>query len=275
MEKLARLILRNARNRIYRTLDKLPPYITNRQYLGFRLFYIKGRGIIDRIRFLSPKPIYEESLCLDIVRRLESKEKPVFIDIGANIGLISLYITRHIPTAQIYALEPGLLQRSLFGLTIAKNKLAEKIQLFPYAVSNVESLTTFVTFENDVDGIANGLFNTGRVPEKSIAIPVETITLDSFLKRYNINQVDIIKIDIEGAELLAFEGAKDTLINLRPVVYFELNQLNLKNYNHTAEQTILFLKNLGYKIYNLDNTECSLENLSALMQQDDTFIAIP
>jgi len=275
METLVRLILRNTRNRIYRTLDKLPPYITNRQYLGFRLFYIKGRGIIDRIRFLSPKPIYEEDLSLDIITRLKGKEKPVFIDIGANIGLISLYISRHIPDAQIFALEPGLLQRSLFGLTIARNKLAEKIQLFPYAVSDSDNLTTFVTFEHDVDGIADGLVNTGRVPEKSISIPIATITLDSFIKRHNINQVDIIKIDIEGAEFLAFAGAKETLTNFKPVIYFELNQLNLKSYQHTAEETIRSLINLNYKIYNLENTECSLDNLESLMKLDDTFIAVP
>ena len=196
------------------------------------------------------------------------------IDIGANIGLISLYVSRNVPDVKILALEPGLLQRSLFGLTIAKNKLAEKILLFPYAVSNTEGLTSFVTYENAVDGAGDGLVGTGRVTSATRSIPVETITLDKFLSRYKVNQVDVIKIDIEGAELLAFEGAKETLIKHRPVIYFELNQLNLKNYQHTAEQTILFLKNLGYKIYDLNKTECSLENLSALMQQDDTFVAV-
>ena len=275
MEKLIRLILRNIRYQTYRILDKFPPYITHRLYLGWNLFYIKGPGVVDRIRFLSPKPIYEKSLCVDIITQLENKPNPVFIDIGANIGLISLYIARNVANAQTYALEPGLLQRSLFGLTITKNKLAEKIQLFPYAVSNTESLTTFITFENDVDGIADGLVNTGRVSEKSIPIPVETISLDSFILRYKINQVDVIKIDIEGGELQAFEGAKNTLKNHKPVVYFELNPLNLKNYQHTAEETILFLKELGYKIYNLQKVECTLENLHSLMQQDDTFVAIP
>lgn len=275
MEKIIRPILRQARNYVYRFLDKLPPYVTSRQYLGFDLFYIKGRGIIDRIRFLSPRPIYEEKLCLDIVKRLKQRDNPVFIDIGANIGLISLYVSHHLPHTKIYALEPGLLQRSLFGLTIAKNKLAEKIQLFPYAVSNVSSLTNFITFEHDVDGIADGLVNTGRVPEKSVPIPVETITLDSFIKRYDIDRVDIIKIDIEGAELLAFSGAQEILTKYRPIIFFELNPLNLNNYKHTAEQTISLLKNLNYKIYNLENTECNHNNLTSLMQMDDTFIAVP
>ncbi len=275
MEKLIRLILRKIRHFVYRSLEKITPQVTNRHYLGWNLFYIKGPGIVDRIRFLSPKSIYEESLCLEIVTRLKSKKNPVFVDIGANIGLISLYISQNAPDTQTYALEPGLLQRSLFGLTITKNKLEDKIHLFHYAVSNNEGLTSFVTYENAVDGVGDGLIGTGRVVQKSRVIPVEAITLDSFLSRYNINKVDVIKIDIEGGELLAFKGAKKTLTNLKPVIYFELNPLNLKNYQHTAEETILFLKELGYKIYNLQKVECTLENLHSLMQQDDTFIAIP
>ncbi len=274
MEKLIRLILRNIRHHVYRLLEKFTPYVTSRHYLGWNLFYVKGPGIVDRIRFLSPKPIYEESLCLDIITHLKDMESPVFIDIGANIGLISLYVSRNIPNVKTYALEPGLLQRSLLGLTITNNKLEGKIHLFPYAVSNTEGITSFVTYENAVDGVGDGLIGTGRVIQESRLIPVEAITLDSFLSRYKVSHVDVIKIDIEGGELLAFEGARKTLTDLRPVVYFELNPLNLKNYQHTAEETVSFLKELGYKIYNLQKVECSLENLNSLMQQDDTFVAI-
>lgn len=275
MEKLIRQVLRKIRYCIYRLMDEFPPYVTSRIYLGICLFYTKGPGIVYRIRFLSPKPIYEEELCLSITKHLKDKDNPIFIDIGANIGLVSIYIYRAVPDVQIFSLEPGLLQRSLFGLTITKNKLENKIQLYPYAVSNSESLTSFVTYENAVDGVADGLVETGRALEKSRLIPAETITLDAFLSRYKINKVDVIKIDIEGSELLAFHGAKVTLTKHRPVVFFELNLLNLKNYKHTAEETIIFLKNLNYKIYDLHNNECSLENLPLLLQQDDTFIAIP
>jgi FkbM family methyltransferase len=275
MEKVIRTILRAIRHYVYRLLEIATPYVTSRQYLGFTLFYIKGPGIVDRIRFMSPKRIYEKELCEKIAEQLKTKDHPVFIDIGANLGLISLYIQRHVPNVKIYAFEPGIQQRSLFGLTIAKNKLEEKIQLFAYAVSNEDKLTLLTTYEHSVDGSGDGLVNTRRVPNNARMVPVETVTLDSFISHYQISQVDVIKIDIEGAELLAFNGAKETITKYRPIIHFELNPLNLRSYPHTAEDVVTFLTNYNYIIYDLEGNECTLKTVHELMKKDDVFMALP
>jgi FkbM family methyltransferase len=275
MEKIIRSIFRVIRHHVYRACELFTPYVTSRQYLGFTLFYIKGPGIVDRIRFMSPKRIYEKELCEKIAEQLKTKDHPVFIDIGANLGLISLYMQRHIPSVRIYAFEPGIQQRSLFGLTITKNKLEDKIQLFPYAVSDKNEITNFTTYEDATDGAGDGLLNTGRVHKNIRMIPVETITIDTFMSRHQISQVDVIKIDIEGAELLAFNGAKETIRHHRPIIHFELNPLNLRSYPHTAEDVITFLTNHNYIIYDLEGNECTHQTVQELMKKDDVFMALP
>jgi len=275
MEKIIRSILRVFRHYIYRLLEIATPYVTSRMYLDFRLFYIKGPGIIDRIRFLSPKKIYEKELCEKITEQLKIKNNPIFVDIGANIGLISLYVLRNVPSVKIYALEPGIQQRSLFGLTVANNKLEEKIELYPFAISDKAELTSFVTYEHAVDGAGDGLVSTGRVHNDTRIIPIETITLDTFVSRYNLPCVDVIKIDIEGAELLAFNGARTIIEKFRPIIHFELNPLNLRNYPHTASDVVTFLNKYNYEIFDLEGNRCTLETVDTLMKKDDVFMAIP
>lgn len=272
---MIRPILRKIRQYLYRIVELFVPYVTQRPYLGFVLFYIKGPGIIDRLRFLSPTKIYEPKLCERIVRELNQKASPVFLDIGANLGLISLYVYKHSPKSTIYAIEPGLQQRSLFGLTINSNHLTDRLHLSHYAVSDKNGYASFTTYENATDGAGDGLLSTGRVPNPAREILVETIKLDKFVSDHHLKSVDVIKIDIEGAELLAFSGGHEIISLYKPIIFFELNKLNLKNYKHSALDTIRYLHNLNYRIYDLDGLECTEHSLESLLQKDDVFVAQP
>jgi hypothetical protein len=66
----------------------------------------------------------------------------------------------------------------------------------------------------------------------------------------------IIKIDVEGAELLVLRGASDTLKETK-LIFFECNEVHFKNYNYTATDLFKFLKEYNFKIYNLDMIELS------------------
>lgn len=66
-----RIIFRKIRQIIYRWCDLFSPYVTSRNYLGYKLFYIKGPRIIDRLRFLAPTPIYEKEVCEYLVNNLK------------------------------------------------------------------------------------------------------------------------------------------------------------------------------------------------------------
>jgi hypothetical protein len=84
-------------------------------------------------------------------------------------------------------------------------------------------------------------------------IVLDSATLDSF----NIKPF-LIKIDVEGAELLVFKGSQNTLVDTK-VIFFECNEVHFKNYNYTAEELFDYLKMFEFKIYNIDLIELSKE----------------
>lgn len=275
MEENLRKILRFIRRHVYRAIDIVTPTITHRSYLGYRLFYSNGTGIVDRIRFLSPQKIYEEKICTLITHYLKQKTDPIFFDIGANIGFISLYVKKYCPNALIYAFEPGLHQRSLLEMTVFTNALFSDIQILPYAVSNKSEFVNFYTNSETRDVGGDGMLDTLRSSHPSHQIKVESVTLDTFVSQWNIPKIDVIKIDIEGAELWAFEGSKRIISTMRPIIFFEMQPLNLRVYPYTTEDIFAFLTEHGYQIQDLDGIDLTLNNLSNALTKDDMFVAIP
>jgi hypothetical protein len=95
--------------------------------------------------------------------------------------------------------------------------------------------------------------NTSFVP----TVIVPAITLDTYLAREKIVQVDLIKIDVEGAELFVLEGAHELLSqhpNAAPVILFEYSPSNCANFGYKATAVIDLLMSYGYTVYSVSRT---------------------
>jgi hypothetical protein len=80
-------------NKVYQFFK---PFIQKRNYLGYNVYYSKGTSLIERLK--EKNSIYEPEACTIIHKHLKNKKNPNFIDVGANIGLISLYVLRNFPS---------------------------------------------------------------------------------------------------------------------------------------------------------------------------------
>ncbi len=265
---------RTSRQKLYHTIDLFLPYLTSRTYKGFKLYYTRGAGLIDRIRIGSTQTTYEPELVNAIIAETKSISNPVFIDIGTNIGLISLSILHSIPHAQIFGFEPSPIAYKSFATTIFANKLEQKIHLFNYAIDERAGHSTFAV-HNDKDSSGDGLINTHRAHSPAASIQVLTTTLDAWWTEAGKPHIDVIKMDIEGAELRALRGAVLLLQNVRPKIFLEISLANLKVYPYNHHDILAFLHTHNYNIETLDKVLCTKDNLDSIMAITDSFIAVP
>lgn len=141
------------------------------------------------------------------------------IDAGANIGLASVYFNKKYPDVKIIAIEP---EKSNFE--ILKSNCQNYKSIFPHkrALSNQTNLTLNV--------IDKGYGNWGFVTEidnntsiQKIVDTVKTITIDEVIKENNLEFIDLLKIDIEGAEKELFESDYENWLPKTKCIVIELH----------------------------------------------------
>ena len=227
------LTLFNDRNIVIKELDgKLRLYVdTSDVVIGWGI--IRGKYELDE---------------LDFVRRTVQPGHTV-LDIGANIGLFTITMASLTgPTGKVYAFEPLEDQATLLARSVAENDFADRVVLERAAVSDKAGSGQLISASKTTN--AGGAYlNNGQVPLGHEASEVKLITLDTYPVR---RPVHFIKIDIEGAELLAFRGAKELLKEDRPVILSELHPEQLRKVSGcTAAEFVAELEGSNYKCHEL------------------------
>jgi FkbM family methyltransferase len=123
----------------------------------------------------------------DVVARLDGAASPRIMDLGANIGLFGLYILSRWPTARLTAFEPDPANAAILQRTIAANNLGHLWKVHPWACSNRAGTVPFVA----------GFLSESRIAEPGQAGTIDVPMVDVFTEDHD---VDVLKIDIEGAE---------------------------------------------------------------------------
>lgn len=188
------------------------------------------------------------------------KHSAIVFDIGANTGLYSLVAKASNPKSKIYAFEP--VQR-------VYDKLRQNIVL------NNSDIIAVKMAASDSDGFAK-IYDTDNAHTLSVAInknllpsgtkanevQVETVTLDSFIEKNNIQKVDAIKIDVETHEPQVLEGFKKHLSYFKPSIIIEIlnDEIGRKIMQQTAD--------LDYLYFNIDDIRGSVRQVTTLTKSD-------
>jgi FkbM family methyltransferase len=141
----------------------------------------------------------------------------VFVDVGASIGVFTIMAGRLVgPTGRVIAIEPGPQNRTLLLLNIATNGL-DNVDVVWSAVSDDEGLVLYG------QSGGNGFIQTfdGDVTKLTTLDLVESRSLDAILS--GRGRIDVVKIDVEGAEGRVLRGARDLLRSRRSTVFFEFS----------------------------------------------------
>jgi FkbM family methyltransferase len=168
------------------------------------------------------------------------------LDLGANIGYFSLVAAEKAGAqGSVYAFEPGPENLEVLKRNIEINGFAN-IRVVPKAVGE-ESKTVMLHLAADSD--QHSLFVPPMVGTKG-TIAVECIALDDFLDGVT---PDVVKMDIEGNELRALDGMRETVAMSKSLVMFvELNPVCLRGAHAQARDLVLKLRGLGFELGFID-----------------------
>jgi FkbM family methyltransferase len=173
-------------------------------------------------------------------------------DVGANIGFFTILCSRLVgPQGKVYAFEPIPENVVTLRHNIALNKLTNVVVVEQALSASTGTAEMFVSpwsaFHSlNVDG-ASKRENHG--PDGG-QITVETVTLDEFVQGDGVLAPDLIKLDVEGAELLVVAGMRETLRAVQPLLLVEVHDTN-REYGE-------FVDSIGYRVRVIDGEEPTL-----------------
>jgi FkbM family methyltransferase len=168
----------------------------------------------------------------------------VVIDVGANLGYFSLLLANRNPNRQIYAIEPGPSTFRSLQLNIDLNR-ASQVLCFQNAIASHDGIVQFASREN---ARANASIS-GAILHENDTVSVPCLTLDTFCEQNVIDEVSLLKVDVEGYETLIFRGATHVLKSVRPrLIYFEVCPALTQLAGFDANEPAGILVDYGYKL---------------------------
>lgn len=195
------------------------------------------------------QPIFDE----EIVPYFEAIRTPAdrirgLIDAGAATGLFAVAAARIFPGAQQYLFEPSPRQRALLRRNLRLNRVSQPApRIFPQALWNRDETLQFRTI-----GAMSSVEKTSHLAGKlSFTEEVGATSLDRWAAEVQPAALDLLKMDIEGAEVEALEGGRETLRRFRPellvMAYHE------RDGARTFEACAALLADLNYEVRELPN----------------------
>lgn len=163
----------------------------------------------------------------------------VFFDIGANIGYYTILASRGVgEKGAVVAFEPVVSNLTYLHQHVTLNK-AKNVRVLPFALSDSQSIASFSLGPNSAMGHIeeNGGADRNEA-ENQVFVP--TVSLDEITEKLNLRP-DVMKIDVEGAEMRVFAGAGKVLADAHPTIYLSTHSPELRT------ECLEFLKSRGYK----------------------------
>ena len=207
-----------------------------------------------------------------IVKLLDRIIRPgdIFFDVGANLGFYSFYVGPLCgKSGAVHAFEanPKLIPHLIRSIDL--NKSQSNINLTAVAVGK-QSGTSLPLYDPDRIGCSS-LHQHGWLDKGSV-VQVPVMTLDEYIKKNSISRIDVMKIDIEGAELEAFQGLEQGFRTCPPGViicelmpYENVYGRDRAEVLHRADsapgpsEIVQYLQSKGYEMYHIESAEGRLQ----------------
>ena len=188
------------------------------------------------------------------------KEGMTIVDVGVNKGYYSLLGAKLMnDKGRVLSFEPDQDNCLWIRRSIEANRY-RSIKLYRLALSDREGQALF--YPGKRSGWGSLFFSPGTTAEQEKPLTVKTRRLDEILEEVGIDSVDIIKIDVEGAELLVLRGAENIIKKSKNVKLFI--DIDTKSSLKEKKELFEFLSNCGFVIYGIDKKPKPIKNVKEL-----------
>lgn len=250
----------DASNPIVRAVVRSVSAANNGRY---RLYYVPGYRSFMYLNLSEPLALrrllgrYERPK-MDFLRR-HLVEGAAFVDVGASLGDYSLVASRLVgPRGKVIAFEPDPVNCRWLRKSIERNGLTN-VELYQEALSDVEGEASF--FLSGVSGWHT--LKKGQLAAEKGEIKVRTRPLDDV----DLPRLDVMKIDVEGAELEVLEGARRHLRRFRPLLFVDLHPMM----GADVPAVVRFLRDAGYELRSFESDGA----IRPYRSDDGELVAIP
>lgn len=193
---------------------------------------------------------FDETWLVEIARKHVSKGDVVF-DVGAHIGYTSLLFAKLVgQQGEVHAFEllPTVAEKYL-SKSIKANHLEKNIIVHPVGLSDKQEELTIHVGETMMGNLDRMGYESAKVEK------CKTETLDSYMADYLIGKPNLIKVDVERAEIQFLEGARSTIEKYKPKLIIEFHNADL------LKQGCQLLRSMDYQVATKDGilTSADLE----------------
>jgi len=246
-------------------LDKIFKIITKRSILIWFNDFIQERSyksikILDKeIKFFVPNQLLEwrvdtyfskEPETLEWIDSFQEKDNLIFWDIGANIGLYSIYNSLKHPKSTTIAFEPSSSNLRVLTRNISINNLEKNIKVVSIPLTNKENIFQEMKEGQFIEGGALNSFGEkfdfeGKEFKPNMKYNLLGTTINYFLENSILDIPDYIKIDVDGIEHLILEGG-DKFLNNKKVksLSIEINE----NFKEQYDKVLNLMNKYEFKL---------------------------
>ena len=173
----------------------------------------------------------------------------VFFDIGANIGIYSLYYAKT-KEGSVYSFEPSVFNLRQLAKNISINEMSKRITIISNPLSNLTGIAPFINGSADEGGAMSAFGvdygHDGKAIDGDIKYGLLGFSLDDLIEKNILTEVpSLIKIDVDGIEHLILKGASNTLKSeMLKSVFIEVND----DFEEQSHQVQTIMQSAGFKL---------------------------
>lgn len=197
------------------------------------------------------------------------KPGSVALDVGANIGYYSIFLEKALKCRKVLAFEPSPRELEQLHENLELNNCSV-VQVISMALGDHMGTTEF--YLSKMNFGRNSITEIKKASEK---VSVSITTLDDYLSNHPEDSVELIKIDIEGAEALMLKGASGTIEKYRPIILFESWLIDSGVFEEINCEATTIIRNHRYEFFDINESGQLIHITKEMKINNHNLIAIP